>query len=70
MKNEVSPSFQQQPERLSSDSLPESSPSGSGYHALLDKLVVLEGLVDPSELQPQGCIYRSLSLDIVTGFGG
>ncbi|CAN6563547.1 unnamed protein product [Malus baccata var. baccata] len=89
MKNEVSPSFQQQPERLSLDSLPDSSPSGSGYralrlkyllleeesfalgrdlrevedevktledekHALLDKLVVLEGLVDPSELQPQG----------------
>ncbi|XP_009359652.1 uncharacterized protein LOC103950203 isoform X1 [Pyrus x bretschneideri] len=85
MKNEVSPSFQQQPERLSSDSLPDSSPSGSGYralrlkyllleeesfalgsdlravedevktledekNALLDKLVVLEGLVDPSEL--------------------
>ncbi|CAN6680657.1 unnamed protein product [Malus baccata var. baccata] len=85
MKNEVSPSFQQQPERLNSDSLPNSSPSGSGYralrlkyllleeesfalgrdlsevedevktledekHALLDKLVVLEGLVDPSEL--------------------
>ncbi|KAM0970048.1 hypothetical protein ACFX13_018447 [Malus domestica] len=84
-KNEVSPSFQQQPERLNSDSLPNSSPSGSGYralrlkyllleeesfalgrdlreveddvktledekHALLDKLVVLEGLVDPSEL--------------------
>ncbi|KAM2313909.1 hypothetical protein ACFX1S_027002 [Malus domestica] len=89
MKKEVSPSFQQQPERMSSDSLPDSSPSGSGYralrlkyllleeesfalgrdlrevedevktledekHALLDKLVVLEGLVDPSELQPQG----------------
>ncbi|CAN6541349.1 unnamed protein product [Malus baccata var. baccata] len=85
MKNEVSLSFQQQPERLNSDSLPNSSPSGSGYralrlkyllleeesfalgrdlsevedevktledekHALLDKLVVLEGLVDPSEL--------------------
>lgn len=23
-------------------------------HALLDQLVVLEGLLDPSELQPQG----------------
>ncbi|BFG39506.1 hypothetical protein CerSpe_257800 [Prunus speciosa] len=87
-KNEVSPSFQQ-PERSNSDSLPDSSTSGSGYRALrlkyllleeesfalgrdlrevedevktledeklalLDQLVVLEGLVDPSELHPQG----------------
>lgn len=84
-KNEISPSSQQ-PERSNSDSLPDSSTSGSEYRtlrrkyllleeesfalggelreieddvktledekrALLDQLVVLEGLIDPSELQ-------------------
>ncbi|KAF8405615.1 hypothetical protein HHK36_010522 [Tetracentron sinense] len=88
LKNEVSPSFQQ-PERSTSDSLPDSSRSGNEYRALrrkylileeesfvlgrevrevedevkmlegeklalLDQLVVLEGLIDPSDLQPQG----------------
>jgi predicted nucleic acid-binding Zn-ribbon protein len=84
LKNEISPSSQQ-PERSNSDSLPDSSTSGSEYRvlrrkyllleeesfalggelreiedevktleeeklALLDQLVVLEGLLDPSEL--------------------
>ena len=88
IKNEVLPSFQQS-ERSNSDSLPDSSTSGSDYRALrrkyllleeesfalgkeltevegevktledeklamLDQLVVLEGLVDPSDLQSQG----------------
>lgn len=88
LKREVSPLFQQ-PERSNSNSLPDSSSSGSKYrelrlkylimeeesfavgkdlrevedevmtleeekHALLDQLVVLEGLIDPSELHPQG----------------
>ncbi|XP_010270604.1 PREDICTED: uncharacterized protein LOC104606886 [Nelumbo nucifera] len=88
LKDEVSPSFQQ-PERSTSDSLPDSSRSGNEYRALrrkyllleeesfvldrelkevdngiktleneksilLDHLVVLEGLVDPSEFQPRG----------------
>ncbi|OWM79775.1 uncharacterized protein LOC116205965 [Punica granatum] len=87
MKNEVSPLQQQQSERSTSDSLPDSSSSGNEYRALrrkyllleeescasgneirgienevrtledekfalLDHLVVLEGLIDPSELQP------------------
>lgn len=87
-KNEVLPSFQQS-ERSNSDSLPDSSASGSEYRALrrkyllleeesfvlgrelkemedevktledeklglLDQLVVLEGLIDPSDLQSQG----------------
>jgi len=87
-KNEVLPSFQQS-ERSNSDSLPDSSASGSEYRALrrkyllleeesfvlgrelkemedevktledeklglLDKLVVLEGLIDPSDMQSQG----------------
>ncbi|KAL4645799.1 hypothetical protein ACB092_02G259300 [Castanea dentata] len=86
--NEVLPSFQQS-ERSNSDSLPDSSASGSEYRALrrkyllleeesfvlgrelkemedevktledeklglLDQLVVLEGLIDPSDLQSQG----------------
>ncbi|OVA01043.1 hypothetical protein BVC80_989g35 [Macleaya cordata] len=86
LKNEDSPSLQQ-PERSTSDSLPDTSQSGNEYralrrkyllleeesfglgreltevedevktledekHALLDQLVVLEGLIDPSELQP------------------
>ncbi|MCL7039117.1 hypothetical protein MKW94_008987 [Papaver nudicaule] len=85
VKMEVSPS-PQQPERSTSDSLPDSSQSGNDYralrrryllleeesfglgreltevegevknleeekHALLDQLVVLEGLIGPSELQ-------------------
>ncbi|KAJ4829948.1 hypothetical protein Tsubulata_008376 [Turnera subulata] len=84
LKTQGSPSFQQQPEWSNSDSLPDSSSSGSEYRALrrkyllleeesyalgaelkevedevktledekiqlLDQLVVLEGLVDPSE---------------------
>lgn len=88
LKMEGSPSSQQ-PERSTSDSLPDSSRSGSEYRALrrryllleeesfslgrelseveaevksledekfalLDQLVVLEGLLDPSELQPKG----------------
>ncbi|XVF31708.1 hypothetical protein REPUB_Repub17cG0015300 [Reevesia pubescens] len=88
LKNEVSQIFQQ-PERSNSDSLPDSSTSGSEYRALrhkyllleeesfalgkelkevedevkaleddkltlLDQLVVLEGLVDPSEMQSHG----------------
>lgn len=88
LRNEGSPSFQQQ-ERSTSDSLPDSSRSGSEYRALrrkyllleeescslgrelseveaevksledekfalLDQLVVLEGLLDPAELQPKG----------------
>ncbi|XP_043713803.1 F-box protein SKIP23 [Telopea speciosissima] len=88
LKSEGSPSFQQ-PERSTSDSLPDSSRSGNDYRALrrkyllleeesftlgrelgevedevkaledeklalLDQLVVLEGLIDPSELQPRG----------------
>ena len=88
LKREVSPMVQQ-PERSNSNSLPDSSTSGSKYReqrlkylmmeeesfavgkglreveeevktleeekfALLDQLVVLEGLVDPSELHPQG----------------
>ncbi|KAK9109559.1 hypothetical protein Sjap_017619 [Stephania japonica] len=87
LKQEVSPSFQQ-PERSTSDSLPDSATYGNDYRvlrrkyllleeencavgrvlegiednvkvleneklALLDELVVLEGLVDPSELQLQ-----------------
>ncbi|KAF8409857.1 hypothetical protein HHK36_002375 [Tetracentron sinense] len=85
LKGEISPSSQQ-PERSSSDSLPDSSRSGNEYRALrrkyllseeesfmlgrelrevedevktledeklvlLDQLVVLEGLVDPTDLQ-------------------
>ncbi|KAI3992070.1 hypothetical protein MKX01_014961, partial [Papaver californicum] len=85
VKMEVSPS-PQQPERSTSDSLPDTSQSGNEYrslrrryllleeesfglgreltevedevksledekHALLDQLVVLEGLIGPSELQ-------------------
>ncbi|XP_004287695.1 PREDICTED: uncharacterized protein LOC101314209 [Fragaria vesca subsp. vesca] len=88
LKREVSPMVQQS-ERSNSNSLPDSSTSGSKYRelrlkylmmeeesfavgkdlrdveeevktleeekfALLDQLVVLEGLVDPSELHPQG----------------
>jgi hypothetical protein len=78
LKNEISPSSQQ-PERSNSDSLPDSSTSGSEYRVLRrkyllleeesfalggelreiedevktleeEKLVVLEGLLDPSEL--------------------
>uniref|UniRef100_A0A5B6ZAW2 Uncharacterized protein n=1 Tax=Davidia involucrata TaxID=16924 RepID=A0A5B6ZAW2_DAVIN len=88
LKREVSPLFQQ-PEKSTSDSLPDSSTSGNEYRtlrrkyllleedsfglggelrevedevktledeklALLDELVVLEGLVDPSEFHAQG----------------
>eukprot|EP00262_Sarcandra_glabra_P006472 TRINITY_DN1879_c0_g1_i1.p1 TRINITY_DN1879_c0_g1~~TRINITY_DN1879_c0_g1_i1.p1 ORF type:complete len:143 (-),score=28.20 TRINITY_DN1879_c0_g1_i1:221-649(-) len=91
LKNEI-PQPSQQPERSTSDSMPDSSRSGSEYRALrrkyllleeesfllgrdltevetevktledeklalLDQLVVLEGLVDPLEIQP----HRHLS---------